>query len=115
VVSTPNRAFRATANPFHVREFTGPELRAMLLTCFDQVVLYAQRVSKQYRYVPFLLVEPSWRPSELAWKVMNRLPFEVKDTIARGLTRRPFYPDAEAYVFEPDDWQTAHALVAVAR
>jgi SAM-dependent methyltransferase len=115
VVSTPNRAFRATANPFHVREFTGPELRELLLTCFAQVELYGQRVSQHYRYVPFLLVERSGRPSELAWKLLNRLPFDVKDTLARALTGRSFFPSEQDYVFEPEAWQTAHALLAVAR
>jgi SAM-dependent methyltransferase len=116
ILSTPNREFRGhTDNPFHVREFTGPELRDLLLSCFGEVELYGQSVSRHYRYVPFLLIERSWHPSELAWKLLNRLPFEVKDSVARRLTGRPFYPGEADYVFEPDAWATAHALLAVAR
>jgi SAM-dependent methyltransferase len=120
VLSTPNRAFRAQTNgmnPFHVREFTGAELRELLLTCFGHVELYGQRASAAYRYVPFLLVERSWQPSELAWKLLNRLPFALKDALARGLTHRPFYPGEDDYAFVPGlaAWQTAHALLAVAR
>jgi SAM-dependent methyltransferase len=116
VLSTPNRAFRGhTDNPFHVREFTGPELRDLLLSCFGEVALYGQRVSRQYRYVPFLLIERRWHPSEVAWKVLNRLPFQLKDGLARRLTGRPFFPTEADYVFERDDWSTAHALLAVAR
>jgi SAM-dependent methyltransferase len=116
VLSTPNRAFRGhTDNPFHVREFTGPELRDLLLSCFGQVDLYGQHVSSHYRYVPFLLIERSWQPSELVWKLLNRLPFELKDGLARALTGRTFYPGEADYLFEPGAWPTAHALLAVAR
>ena len=116
VLSTPNRDLRGhTDNPFHVREFTGPELRDLLLSCFGEVELYGQRVSSAYRYVPFLLIERSWQPSELAWKLLNRFPFELKDGIARRLTGRSFYPSEVDYVFRPNDWRTAHALLAVAR
>ena len=121
VLSTPNRAFRSTAgagageNPFHVREFTGPELRELLLSAFEHVELYGQWVSPDYRYVPFLLVERTWEPAVVSWKVLNRLPFALKDSLAQRLTGRPFYPGEADYVLKPEDWQAAHALLAVAR
>lgn len=119
VVSTPNCAFgppeRHTGNPFHVREFTGDELRDLLGQHFDQVTLHGQWLSAAYRYVPFLLIQPDWRPRALLWKVQNRLPFGLKDALARLLTGRPFFPGECDYRFVPEAWQTAHALVAVAR
>jgi hypothetical protein len=51
----------------------------------------------------------------VSWKVLNRLPFALKDGLARRLTGRPFYPGQADYVFKPEDWQAAHALLAVAR
>src|SRR4051812_21353563 len=46
VLSTPNRAFgppERHANPFHIKEFTADELRALLERYFAQVALYGQR------------------------------------------------------------------------
>ncbi|MCC6903559.1 MAG: class I SAM-dependent methyltransferase [Polyangiaceae bacterium] len=118
ILSTPNRAFgppeRHTANPFHVREFTGPELEALLNEHFGCVTLYGQWVSPAYRFVPYLLVERDLRPSAFAWKILNRLPYAVRERFARILHGRGFYPGELDYVFRPGDWEGAHALVAIA-
>jgi SAM-dependent methyltransferase len=118
VLSTPNRAFGPpelhTGNPFHVREFTAPELRDLLLHSFDDVRLYGQWPSLHYRYVPFLLVRPAFEPEALIWKALNRLPFRIKDRIARLLGGRSFYPGEDDYVFVPDKTDGSHALIAVA-
>src|SRR5438046_10277452 len=46
VLSTPNRAFgppeRHTGNPFHIREFTPDELRALVAEPFEAITLYGQ-------------------------------------------------------------------------
>lgn len=119
ILSTPNRAFGPASlhqnNPYHVREFTGDELEELLRTEFGHVQLYGQWVSSPYRYVPFLLVNPHRAPRALAWRLMNRLPFTVKEALARTAGGRPFYPSQEDYLFLPGVWQGAHALVAVAR
>ena len=119
VLSTPNRAFgppeRHTGNPFHVREFTADELRHLLSEEFTEVQLFGQRPSEAYRYVPYLMVQPDWSPAAAAWKLMVRLPFGVKDTLARALTGRPFYPGEADYCFDPEQHANAHALLAVAR
>jgi SAM-dependent methyltransferase len=119
VLSTPNRAFgppeRHTGNPFHVREFTADELRALLRLSFEEVQLYGQRPSEAYRYVPFLMLAPqNNEPSALAWKLLVRLPFGVKNGLALALSRRPVYPGEDDYRFTPDACEGAHALVAVA-
>ncbi len=119
VLSTPNRAFgppeRHTGNPFHVREFTADELRDMLRESFDEVQLFGQRPSEAYRYVPFLMVEPPLEPSALAWRLLLRLPFGLRNRLALALSGRPFYPSADDYRFVADACRGAHALVAVAR
>ena len=92
VLSTPNRAFgppaRHTDNPFHIREFTADELRDLLRASFEQVQLYGQRPSEAYRYVPFLMLEPHNEPSALAWKLLVRLPFGLKNRLALALSGR---------------------------
>lgn len=119
VLSTPNRGFRPperhASNPFHVREFAADELRDLLAESFQEVRLYGQWPRPEYRYVPFLMVEPDLAPAALAWKLMVRLPFSLKDRLARALTGRPFYPGEDDYRFDPDRVDGAHALVAVAR
>ena len=119
VLSTPNRAFgppeHHTANEFHVREFTADELRECLQDYFADVCLYGQRPSEHYRYVPFLMHAPRLELSELVWKAMVRLPFHIKNRVAEAISRRPFYPGEEDYVFEPDATDRSHVLVAVAR
>ena len=119
VLSTPNRAFgppeRHASNPFHVREFAPDELRDLLARAFGEVRLYGQRPHPAYRYVPFLMVEPDLSPGALAWKLLARLPFGVKDGLARAVSGRPFYPGDDDYCFDADRVDGAHALLAVAR
>ena len=119
VLSTPNREFGPawlhTGNPFHVQEFTAAELRALLAECFEDVRLFGQRPSAAYRYVPYLLVDRHLEPPALAWKVMNRLPYRLKNRLALILGGRAFYPGEADYCFTPEAWHGTHALVAVAR
>ena len=119
VVSTPNRAFgppeRHTGNPFHIKEFTAAELHGLLSEAFSNVQLYGQVPMKNYRYVPFLMIEPHREPAALAWKLLVRLPFGMKNRLALALGGRPFYPGEDDYCFEPQSAEAAHALVAVAR
>jgi SAM-dependent methyltransferase len=118
ILSTPNREFgpleRHTANRFHVREFTAIELRQLLADSFPRVQLFGQRPVAAYRYVPFLMVDSHTEPSALAWKVLVRLPYQMKNRLALAITRRPFYPGEADYCFELDATDGAHALVAIA-
>lgn len=118
VLSTPNRLFGPPElhanNPFHVREFSGGELRELLLKHFETVVVHGQRVDRRYRYVPFLMVGRDLSPAALGYKALNRLPWAAKEVLANVLLGRSFYPGEADYHFTPDDWEGAHALVAVA-
>jgi len=115
VLSTPNRDFRITTNPFHVQEFTAEELRALLCESFAEVCIHGQYPTARYRFVPFLMQQPHWDAREVAWKVLNRLPYPVKNRLAHVLSGQPWYPDETAYRFAPDEFHGAHALLAVAR
>jgi ubiquinone/menaquinone biosynthesis C-methylase UbiE len=118
VLSTPNRAFgpseRHTSNPFHMREFTSDELHELLCRSFLNVRLFGQRPSGKYRYVPFLMIESHHEPAVFAWKLMTRLPFSLKNSLALAVSGRPFYPTEEDYQFEADGCDGSHVLVAVA-
>jgi hypothetical protein len=67
-----------------------------------------------YRYVPFLMVDSHTEPSALAWKVLVRLPYQMKNRLALAISGRPFYPGEADYCFELDATDGAHALVAIA-
>jgi SAM-dependent methyltransferase len=118
VLSTPNRSFGPEQlhvnNPFHVREFTAAELDELLRSSFATVTLYGQRPTDAFRFVPYLMVGRDVSPRAIAWKLMARLPFALRDRIAFALSGRPFYPGEEDYAFVADT-HGAHALVAVAR
>ncbi len=113
LLSTPNRAFRESVNPFHIREFTADELHHMLQERFSNVQMLGQRPSRHYRYVPFLMTRPTNTPDALVWKALVRLPFAIKNRIALALTGRPFYPSETDYCFDRSVGG-AHALVAIA-
>jgi SAM-dependent methyltransferase len=116
VLSTPNRDFRTTSNPFHVQEFTAAELRSLLCESFAEVRIHGQYPTASYRFVPFLMRQPHWWDvREVAWKVLNRLPYRMKNRLGYALSGQPWYPDETAYRFAPDEFGGAHALIAVAR
>jgi SAM-dependent methyltransferase len=118
VLSTPNRDFGPPAlharNPFHVREFTPDELRALLRDHFADVRLYGQFPSARYRYVPFLMTEPRREPRALLWKAQTRLPAPAREALARAVSGRSFYPGEDDYRFVAERTQGSHAIVAVA-
>lgn len=118
VLSTPNRLFGPPEhhqNPFHVREFSGEELEDLLRESFAEVTIHGQWVAEPYRFVPFLMVDPQYDLSALAWKLYNRLPYAAKEALSRTLTGRSFYPGERDYRFIPHAWAGAHALLAIAR
>ncbi|GAC1322565.1 MAG: hypothetical protein NVSMB2_19920 [Chloroflexota bacterium] len=118
ILSTPNKSFgppRLHANnPYHIQEFTAAELRTLLSASFSTVTLYGQAPSSKYRYVPFLMVDRHIEPRALTWKIQTRLPYALRDTIALSVSGRSFYPSEHDYEFTPEDWERAHALIAVA-
>jgi SAM-dependent methyltransferase len=119
MLSTPNRDFgppsRHANNPFHIREFTAPELRDLLMASFTHVRIHGQRPSAKYRYVPFLMLDRHIEPSALAWKLLVRLPFGLKNRIALAVSGHPIYPSEADYCFQPDSFEGAHAILAVAQ
>jgi hypothetical protein len=61
------------------------------------------------------MIDRTYAPDAFAWKLLLRLPFAVRDALARIVSGRSFYPGENDYCFDPDVTDGAHALVAVAR
>lgn len=120
LLSTPNRLFgppeRHTPdhNPYHVREFSAPELADLLRPRFAQVRIMGQRPHPSYRYVPFLLLDSRRDLRAVPWKLANRLPYPLKDGLARAIGGRGWYPGEADYHFSLDGVDGAHALLALA-
>jgi len=126
ILPTPNALYTRPVdgvprNPFHVREFTPGELRALLGEHFGQVELLGQRTHPRYRICPFWEL-PESLPRDLkgrlqvvTWKVQNRLPYAVKDGLSRMVRGRAFYPGEHDFIFSPEEVETGYVLVAVCR
>lgn len=126
VLSTPNVLHTRLRkdfgrNPFHLREYEPEELYDLLSEYFTDVQMYGQVVHPRYRPCPFwesagrLPRDLPGRVKVWIWKLQNRLPYGVKNRLARWIYGRPFFPDEHGFVFHPDKIERGHVLVAVCR
>jgi SAM-dependent methyltransferase len=126
ILSTPNRDYtelngQVCTNPFHVREYTRGELGKLLRHHFSSVELLGQRLRSEYRLSPFasdhqrMHVDGPTRVRLFWWKVQNKLPFPLKDSLSRLVAGHPFYPGEDGYEFTADRIETAPVLVALCR
>ena len=121
LLSTPNAdvTVRYPRNPFHIREFTPPELRDLLGSHFREVEVLGQNLGRRYRVAPFLPGHDKARVlfdhvRLVFWKLANRLPFDVKDAMAKTLLGKRFYPSENDFDFE-SEFDRAHVLLAICR
>jgi hypothetical protein len=61
------------------------------------------------------MINPDLSRRAVLWKLQNRLPYAVKEGVARAISGRSFYPGENDYAFELDRVDGAHAMVAIAR
>lgn len=126
VVSTPNALISKPVdgkprNPFHTREFTPPELEALLRSRFSDVTLLGQRMPPGYRFTPIvelrheMATDLRTRAGFLAWRLQHKMPFVLKERWSRLRHGRSFYPGEDDWLFVEEDIDRAHALVAVCR
>jgi len=120
LLSTPNAVItnHYPRNPFHVREFTPAELHELLAQYCQQVELRGQLLDSCYRVAPFLPGKetPETRADHVwhfLWKVGNRLPFRLRDSLAMALLGRHFYPGETDYIFDQKAIEVAPVLVAI--
>ena len=127
VLSTPNSlcsprgAGGRAAHTLRIRAYAPEELRVLLREHFGEVTLVGQITKSYYPVSPFWEDPRSAPPSArarlrtFAWKLLNRLPFSVKDGMSRLLHNRAFFPGEFDFDFLPDQVERAHVTVAVCR
>ncbi len=47
------------------------------------------------------------------WKVMNKIPFRLRERLSETIWQKPFYPTEDDYVFSTETVDHAPVLVAV--
>lgn len=126
LLSTPNANYSQPvngkpANPFHVHEYTPDELRTELERVCELAAFLGQDLKENTGIPPFLSAQRKL-PRDAAtqarlfgWKVMNKMPFSVRETLSEKLWGKPFYPTEMDYNFREDIIDTAPTLVAVCR
>lgn len=126
ILSTPNAVYTQPvngkpSNPFHVFEYTPQELRAEVEPYFDIECLLGQTLDTSIRIPPFYREQQrlpkalSTQTMLLAWKVMNKLPFALRERMSKVIWKKPFYPTERDYQFSSDTLDNAPVQLAVFR
>ncbi len=126
ILSTPNANYSQPVNgkptnPFHVFEYTPSELRAELAAHFQIETFLGQSLDEKTGIPPFFDAQRRL-PRDLGtqarlfgWKVFNKLPVDIRESLSRSIWRKPFYPTETDYNFDEGSVEFAPTLVAVCR
>jgi ubiquinone/menaquinone biosynthesis C-methylase UbiE len=110
LLSTPNALYTRPVdgkptNPFHVFEYTPDELRSEIAPLFSIEKMLGQRLDTAVRISPFYIDQqrlprtPAAQAMLLGWKVLNKLPFAIREGLSEAIWRKPFYPTEADYNF----------------
>ena len=124
ILSTPNANHTLPVNgkprnPYHVYEYTPQELLVELSNYFACVIILGQILDPRFLISPFqdeqerLSKYPRMRALVLFWRVLNKLPFAVRDRISLILWGHPFLPSETDYWFSDLALEEAPVLVAL--
>ena len=123
-MSTPNANYSMPingkpSNPFHIFEYTPSELRAELERYFNVESFLGQMLDGNVKTPPFYDAQRRL-PTDIVtqtrlfiWKVMNKIPFRVRERLSDAIWGKPFYPTEGDYFFSTETVETAPVLVAV--
>lgn len=126
VLSTPNANYTMPingkpSNPFHIFEYKPAELRSELDPYFtiDNLLGQMQAQDNRLRIPPFYEAQKRL-PKDLStqsrlflWKVMNKLPLSIRETVSSLIWKKPFYPTEDDYIFSTETVEHAPVLMAV--
>jgi ubiquinone/menaquinone biosynthesis C-methylase UbiE len=124
ILSTPNSNYTKPVNgkptnPYHVYEYDPEELTAELEKYFTIQKFLGQSLDENIQIPPFytdqirLPKDLLTQTKLLGWKVLNKMPFGIREGISEAVWKKPFYPTEKDYFFETETIATAPVLVAV--
>jgi SAM-dependent methyltransferase len=124
IISTPNAIFTQPMNgkprnPHHVYEYSPTELTAELSNHFDKVELFGQHLSPRFAIPPFwddqqrLPRDLKTQSGLLLWRIINKLPIKMRDTLSSSFWGHSFYPTESDYQFDRSNVECSRVLVAL--
>jgi ubiquinone/menaquinone biosynthesis C-methylase UbiE len=104
IISTPNFLINSPKgfieNPYHTQEFVLDELDGILKSVFDNVTIYGQKYSRYDPPAPPLLGRLA--EGVLKIKGIRKLPLSFKNSVAKTLIKKSFYPDVDDFALVTD-------------
>lgn len=124
LLSTPNANYSQPVNgvpknPFHVHEYTPEELVSELDGFFTIDSFLGQSLDSSAGIPPFydaqqrLPKDAATQIRLLGWKIFNKIPFGIRETLSDAIRKKPFYPTESDYNFDEDTVSSAPTLLAV--
>lgn len=124
LLSTPNANYTQPvdgkpSNPFHIHEYTPDELRLELNQQFIVKNFFGQELKADFGIPPFydaqqrLSTDFRTQARLVGWKLLNKMPMGMRESVSKTLWGRPFYPDWDHYIFSETNTNHAPVLVAV--
>jgi ubiquinone/menaquinone biosynthesis C-methylase UbiE len=124
VLSTPNANYTKPvngkpSNPFHIFEYKPDELKAELENHFVVEEFFGQTLTEAIKIPPFedaqnrLAKDLATQANLFCWKVFNKLPLTLRESLSQAIWRKPFYPMESDYRFGAETTEFAPVLVAV--
>ena len=124
ILSTPNANYTMSvngkpSNPFHIFEYAPSELREELERYFSVKRFLGQTLDGSIIVPPFcdaqrrLPKDIVTRGRLFGWKVMNKVPFRIRERLSDTIWGKPFYPTESDYVFSTETVERAPVVVAV--
>jgi 2-polyprenyl-3-methyl-5-hydroxy-6-metoxy-1,4-benzoquinol methylase len=126
LLSTPNANYSQPvngkpANPYHIHEYEPQELRAELEKDFVVESFLGQTLNASTGIPPFFEAQ-NRLPKDAAtqvrlfgWKVLNKIPFSLRERLSGLIWDKPFYPTEADYDFDEMRAEDAVTLFAVCR
>ncbi len=126
LLSTPNAHYTRPvdgkpSNPFHVYEYTPEELAEELSEAFlieehlGQSLEIGKGISPFYLDQQRLPRNPATQARLFGWKVMNKFPVGLRESLSEAIWKQPFYPTEADYLFSSEKLAAAPVQLAVCR
>ncbi|NOT47722.1 MAG: class I SAM-dependent methyltransferase, partial [Acidobacteria bacterium] len=103
ILSTPNANYTKPvdgkpSNPFHIFEYKPDQLRTELETHFYLDSFLGQSLDPSIQIPPFydaqlrLSNDLGTQTRLFGWKVLNKMPFALREGVSEAIWKKPFYP-----------------------